>query len=945
MEEVENMKRDIPSESFPGTTEVTSSMNDDSPDIVFETDKSTSQIVEFEARALPVDDFICDHPRQDQNGSSTSDINLVLNSPSEVDNCGTMGTPVNSSALEDESSSLNSISSDSKPVEALQPLVDTSDFLLADSESAKFQEGVTKEHETTPLNPAIDLLGDIITSQDNDTFNDDHLTSSHPEMREAAHESVNQLLPLDPDGVGHLQANVSDHLEPSNDIDMPVTDFSNQHTEVPVHVMPLDGAVDQHSLAKVSTHLVPSHDDDDDHDDDARLRQAKISSFAAKQSASFPSNRPENAGIDRVQIDTAMPIESVKHAVSKFGGIVDWKAHRVQTVERRKCIDQELEKLQEEIPIFKKQCEESEEAKMQVLKELDGTRRLIEELKLNLERAQTEEQQARQDSELAKLRVEEMEQGIADEASIATKAQLEVAKARHASAVSELQAVRSELEQLREDYAVLVSERDAAVRKAEEAVSESKEVEKCVEDLTVELITMKQNLEAAHAAHLEAEDHRIGADLAREQDTLYWEEEVKKAEDEISRLNQQILSANELKSDLQTASALLHDLKAELAAYMETKPQQHEEADAGRTHSGIQAAVESTRREIEELKLQAEKAASEVNCLRLTAASLETELEREKAELAGTQQREEMVSISAASIEAELNRTISDISLAQIKEKEAREKMVELTKQLQVVAQDANQAKSLAEARQAELWRAKEEAEQAKAEANTIDNQLHAVHKEIEAAKAAEKLALAAMNALEESESARKNKEWDSPTGVKISLEEYYELSKQTHAAEEEANARIAAAMSQIDVAKESELKSMKKLEDVNQQLAEKKKALETAVQKAEEAKGGKLAVEQELRKWREVHEERRRISESVNRNSCPRLSFEDRKEHDASILHHRSPKGNVHESNHENPFTQEGSAEHEPSLEATKTTKKKRRSFFPRIFMFLARKKSSKTA
>ncbi|RAL40537.1 hypothetical protein DM860_006607 [Cuscuta australis] len=614
-------------------------------------------------------------------------------------------------------------------------------------------------------------------------------------------------------------------------------------------------------------------------------------------------------------------------------------------MQRRKCIDQELEKLQEEIPIFKKQCEESEEAKMQVLKELDGTRRLIEELKLNLERAQTEEQQARQDSELAKLRVEEMEQGIADEASIATKAQLEVAKARHASAVSELQTVRSELEQLRADYAVLVSERDAAVRKAEEAVSESKEVEKCVEDLTVELITMKQNLEAAHAAHLEAEDHRIGADLAREQDTLYWEEEVKKAKDEISRLNQQILSANELKSDLQTASALLHDLKAELAAYMETKPQQHEEADVGITHSGIQAAVESTRREIEELKLQAEKAASEVNCLRLTAASLETELEREKAELAGTQQREEMVSIIAASIEAELNRTRSDISLAQIKEKEARERMVELTKQLQVVAQDANQAKSLAETRQAELWRAKEEAEQAKAEANTIDNQLHAVHKEIEAAKAAEKLALAAMNALEESESARKNKEWDSPTGVKISLEEYYELSKQTHAAEEEANARIAAAMSQIDVAKESELKSMKKLEDVNQQLAGKKKALETAVQKAEEAKGGKLAVEQELRKWREVHEERRRISESVNRNSCPRLSFEDRKEHDASILHHRSPKGNVHESNHENPFTQEGSVEHEPSLEATKTTKKKRRSFFPRIFMFLARKKSSKTA
>ncbi|CAH9111192.1 unnamed protein product [Cuscuta epithymum] len=976
MEEADNTKGNNPSESL-HVTEVSLPKDEYEIKSLFETKKNIKPDLESGTQVSYADNSISYQPREDQSELSILEGNLTLMPPSSPSHV--------------------------KPAETLEPFIDTSPLVLADSEKSMLEEEKPKEYDAVLLNPSIDLLGDIIVSPNKDNTNEDYFTLP-PEVW-VSDESLNPL--VQPDFGGHVQDDVSNNLVSLNDHDEPQDKVSSNHPldkvsgdhsldkvssdqpldKVSNHLVtpgsidqPLDkvsnhlmtpGSIDQ-PIAKVSNSSLTSDDisqqisevpiqsvslDDIDQpltkastlllasDDDASRRLAKISTFTAKPSASFPSKHSDNGGINRVQIDTAMPIESVKHAVSKFGGIVDWKAHREQTVERRKCIDQELEKLQEEIPIFKQQYESSEEAKVQVLKELDSTRRLIEELKLNLERAKTEEQQARQDSELAKLRVEEMEQGIADEASIATKAQLEVAKARHASAVYELQTVRSELEQLREDYTVLVSERDVAVKKAEGAISESKEVEKLVEDLTVELITMKQSLEAAHAAHLEAEDHRIGADLDRERDTLYWEEEVKKAEVELERLNQQILSAKDLKSELDNSLSLLHDLKAELAAYMETKPQQ-QETDGKRTHCEIQAAVESTRREIEEVKVQVEKVATEVNLLKVTATSLNSELEKEKAELITAQQREEMASISATSIEAELNRTKSAISLALIKEKEAKEKMVERTKQLQVVSQDAERAKSIAEATHAMLCRAKEEAEQAKAGQNTIESQLLSVHKEIEAAKASEKLALAAMDVLEESESARKNNEGDSPTGVKISLEDYYELSKQAHAAEDESNTRVTAAISQIDVAKESELKSMKKLEDVNHELDEKRKVLEAALRKAEEAKDAKLSMEQELRKWREVHEERRKTSESINRNNnSPRISIEDRIGLEtSSTLHHRSPKGGLNESGHEDSLVHESGVENEPSSEVTKSTKKKRRSFFPRIFMFLARKKTSKT-
>ncbi|XP_022940609.1 protein WEAK CHLOROPLAST MOVEMENT UNDER BLUE LIGHT 1-like isoform X3 [Cucurbita moschata] len=659
----------------------------------------------------------------------------------------------------------------------------------------------------------------------------------------------------------------------------------------------------------------------------------------------------KQSDINRGLIDTTAPFESVKEAVSKFGGIVDWKAHRIQTVERRKVVEQELEKLNEEIPEYRRQSEAAEEGKKQVLKELDSTKRLIEELKLNLERAQTEEHQARQDSELAKLRVEEMEQGIAEESSVAAKAQLEVAKARHVDAVSELKAVREELETLYREFASLVADKNAALAKAEDAVAASKEVEKAVEDLTIELMATKESLESAHATHLEAEEQRIGAAMAREQDSLNWEKELKQAEAELQSLNQKIISAKNLKSKLDTASNLLIDLKAELAAYMESKLEEEPDNDGNtkseaedpekKTRTDIQAAVASAKQELKEVKLNIEKSTSEINCLKVAATSLKTELEKEKSDLVNLRQREGMASIAVASLEAEVERTRSEIALVQMREKEARETMVELPKQLQQAAQEADQAKSLAQEAQEELCKTKEEAEQAKAGASTMKSRLLAAQKEIEAAKASERLALAAIKALEESESARDTNNANSPAGVTLSLEEYYELSKCAHEAEEQANLRVADALSQIELAKESESRSLDKLEAVIQEMATRKEALKIAMEKAEKAKEGKLGVEQELRKWRAEHEQRRKAGDSgtglMNPIRSPRASFEGKNDpsnlvgsSDAMVTDASSPKADMQRS-----------LTSMDSFSESKTGKKKKKSFFPRILMFLARKKA----
>ncbi|WOL02792.1 protein WEAK CHLOROPLAST MOVEMENT UNDER BLUE LIGHT 1 isoform X1 [Canna indica] len=675
-----------------------------------------------------------------------------------------------------------------------------------------------------------------------------------------------------------------------------------------------------------------------------------IGGIQKKAPESVTSAKPvKNLSLNRGIIDTAAPFESVKEAVTKFGGIVDWKAHKQTTLEKHKLVELELERMQAEIPECKRQSEATEESKSQVLKELDRTNRIVEELKLNLEKAQTEEAQAKQDSELAQLRIMEMEQGIANESSVAAKAQLEVAKARHEAAVAELRTVKAQLKASQDEYVSLVKERDIATKKAEDAKSTLKEIEKKAEELTLELISTKESLESAHAAHLEAEEHRIGAVLAREQDCLRWEKELKHAEEEVQQLNQQLLLTKNLKAKLEKASALLFNLKAELASYMESKLNQESQStedklsndneESKRTQNCTQALT-LTRKELEEVKGSIAKAKDEVNCLRVAASSLKSELARERASLTNLQQREGMASIAVSSLEAELDRTKQDIEVIRTKEKAAREKMVELPKLLQRAAQEADEAKSAAQMAREELRKSKEEAEQAKASASTIEIRLQAAIKEIEATRASEKLALAAIKALQESEQASSICGEDSPHSVNLPLDEYFNLSKRAHEAEELAHERVTAAIAQIEVAKQSESKSLERLNEAYKEMRVREAALHAATEKAEKAKEGKLGAEQELRKWRAENEQRRRANNEAKAAVNPQKSPPKSIEQPSGLQSYNKEEKNVviHSMSDPKHFTPEDSIDN--GVSEVKTRKKKK-SLVPKIVLFSGLKKS----
>nr|AGT15924.1 hypothetical protein SHCRBa_040_O01_R_30 [Saccharum hybrid cultivar R570] len=603
-----------------------------------------------------------------------------------------------------------------------------------------------------------------------------------------------------------------------------------------------------------------------------RQRQVHQLDETQEPDSSYKASEIASRFNDAVDPEAKASIDTAAPIDSVKGAVSKFGVGGVDWKEKRKQVQDELDQVQEEVTEYQKRAHEAEAGRAQALRELGTAVNAADGLRLGLEMARAEQTQAREQA------------GTAAKA----KAELDAVRERRAAVLADLRASRTEAESLEK---------------------------------------------SSRAAHVEAEEKRMGLAVAWEEDKSRWQIELEEAELESKRLREELVAACDVEMKAEAASQLLTSLKAELFAWAAEGTLDQEEKPAT---ISTQSVLEKTKKELDDVKASVERAKDEAKCLRVAAASMRDELEKEKVELTALRRKErEREGLSSASIpylEEELRWVTAELAEAEARAK-ADDDESKIAERVGEARREAEEAKAKARSAREQVARAKEDASVAKA---AMEARLEAVAREILAANTSEEIATASAGALlqesKPSTNAQSNKAVEGSESVTLTMEEYDELSRRAQETEEAAGMRVVEAVKLIKEAKDAEVRRLEKVARLDKQTELRRQALEAATLEAEEAEFEKLSAERELRQWRAEHEQRRAPGDT----GSPRPGLAE-----ISVLddpgagdgrgnpHIVSPRGGYM------PRTELWSAA-DADADA-----RQRKTFFPRIVMFLARKRA----
>ncbi|KAJ7517149.1 hypothetical protein O6H91_21G012100 [Diphasiastrum complanatum] len=447
--------------------------------------------------------------------------------------------------------------------------------------------------------------------------------------------------------------------------------------------------------------------------------------------------------------------------------------------------------------------------------------------------------------------------------------ELERFKKKHADAVANLDAANLEIDMLKVKLQI-ASDHTSGATLLNEVAAKTAEADQKAQNLLSEFLNpcSTEKLQATVKAESDSEVLELTKHIEMDTASI--------SADEIASLRQKLASAQELESELAASSATLLTLQAELAATRESEVSLASIVTEANTNiiktasefersrlaeaNAIEVA-EATAKELEEVKLKLQKMTDENASLPLVVESLKAEVEKARVELRALKKKD-LQSTTAASLNADLEKAKAELSIALSAERKAQEAVASLTTALQQVTMEANEARVGAAIALEEAQTAKLETEQARATISIAEVQVEAAVKETEAAKKAEALAIEQLKSSKETIATASSENSEPASASIISKEEYEALKRKLQDTETLANKRAAAAIAQINAVEASKRELGAKLEAAKEEAKANDLAAKDALQRAEKAAAAKTAVEGELQKRRAESEQRRKIAE-----------------------------------------------------------------------------------
>ncbi|CAJ1941542.1 unnamed protein product [Sphenostylis stenocarpa] len=490
---------------------------------------------------------------------------------------------------------------------------------------------------------------------------------------------------------------------------------------------------------------------------------------------------------------------------------------------------------QKELNKIKKQVDNAEADKAKALSDLESAKEILKDLTTRLTNVRESKQSAMEAAEAVKNQGKRFEKTLSLKAVgyEAWKKELEHARKEYITTITELDSSKQELTKIRQDFDAVMGAKLAALQAAGEAQRSAILNSERISELSNEIATMKASIEQLKLTSEQSHEEREAQLMS------YY----KNAKEE-ARRNLESLK-NEYDPELmQSLDVKLVQTNAEIEALQE---------HIKKLHASKMDSVRLLTSELKEATKTLQDIAEEKNSLKKLVFFLMTELKQVRNEQNGVKEKEHATEALAASLTVELQGTMGETKLAPgtVEDLEADIFYIQ-TKKIQKLQLETEGARREAEEIRRKAQELKREAEKCRVVAEDAEQKLELVLVEAQEAKAAHQRAVKEIKILSEVGTVPNSK---FSGKIKMSSEEFEAMRAKAKECEELVVKKEAIVMAELQQIYARKNEVDRKVETNLKAIEETKAATETALWSAEMADSSKVAIETELKRWRQQHQ------------------------------------------------------------------------------------------